>query len=331
MKHILRMFAVVGIVLLTALMAAGSCDKKNGGNKDNGVAGTATINVTDVKTTVAKLSDGTNIKLKASAFPASVSIAGSDAGLKLIMETPADIAEAFSLEVDGATGGLVVLVDSSITSADKLSVTADGFQGQDTSKKGAFADGSAGSPADGSSALTKKGMKIYSALVDKATYFPESNSTQPVIGCVANATDVPQFEAPNSNSDATGIGDLTAENSKTTVKEVDLAKELLKSTLKGGHKAVCYVASIGVSLRARAGDWLTNSTKKSIEVYAIGVKTDGLKLSEIINGTDDAKDLAILAGGFTAAEMKEILKNSKLAVGAKKLTISVVSDSDFAK
>ena len=333
MKHILKMFAVVGIVLLTASITALSCnkgDKSNNNNNNNsgGNGGTGgglcstnanaattlndkiVVTVTDAgKSVVTICPDGT-IKMLASKFPTTVAAAdATDSMQPVIGHTDKTTRiEVFTVKFKDATAGMMFAVSGNKTKASDITThaTSQSIPADYRSEDGVFIVGSA---ALGSLPYAFNIVSVFAKIAAPANAaeaaanvepfaFTASTTagkgTQPLLWCVASF--------PRDN--------------KTT-------------KLTGGQEAKCYIASRGASAlgtATTATDWLsqTGNFKKAIKVSFAGIRTDDTTLDNIGLGGSEG----VIATGLSGAQVGTIVTTvggaDRFALST--YTIEIISD-----
>ena len=314
MKQILRIFAVVGVILITALISAGSCDKK----KDGGGGGLdANIVVTATSGGPATVS-GSKITLSAAKFAAdAIGAAGTFMGAAVKSTETAKYKEAFTVEFKAATAGMILAVDGDKTDINKLT----------TPKPGATL------PTD---AAADKGVHI--TLENVAATADVGTLKKTAINIVATFADTTAVTADNA-ADAKAPFAFSA--SKTTGK---IAQPVLwcvaalpatvvatdgSGKLTGGQKAYCYVATRGESglgTAATATDWLATKApfKKMIKVSFAGLSTGDTAIKDLGIGTDAAKSLEAFNAGLDATKVAAMVtKLGKGKSGLSTYTIEV--------
>lgn len=287
MKQILRIFAVVGVILLTALISAGSCDKKGDDGGGNKLDANIEVGKVDGVSTV----DATKgmIKLLASKFPkAAAGVATDHADKAIVNTTAANYLKAFDVKFKAATAGMILAVNGDKTDVKTLTTPAPGNIKTDAAvNKGVHVTVITGT----ATGTLKPGANIYGVFADKtkptaATVgadkapfaFTPGAATQPVLWCVAT------LAATVLTPD--GSGKLT-----------------------GGQTATCYIASLGSkSLQDDATAWLATAApfKKKIKVSFAGINTGDLDLKSLGLG-DAAASLKAFNDGLTAANMAKIV------------------------
>ena len=348
MKQILKTFAVVGVILLTALMAAGSCDKTPAANKSNNnnnnsgdvVDGStklpevnaANIKIENLDATIAKINTASNaIYLKADAFPTKGT--GSDKlNYGSTVDNPlSDLKNGyikthstfrgqrtFDIKYDGAIGGIIMLMSrkgAEITFGEiQPKLPVNGNVPADSKVYPGGRDGVyAVATADAMHYTYDKGLNIISGLLDNFSY---AAGVRPGVWCYAVAPEI---------TDIITVTDLNAIGSKK---------------LLGGHTAKCGVTSLygdgnydGLGASGKATAWLTHAdaTVKEIKVSAIALKTDGSTVSNILKsvGTTDTERFNAIKGGPDNAAIKKLYDANKANFAVKNFTIKIVSDADF--
>ena len=207
MKQILRIFAVVGVILLTALISAGSCDKKKAGDGDSKIVVTA-------KEGVAKV-NGDKITILASKFPTAAAGVATDHVKKVVDGADTVRAEAFSVTYDKATAGMVVGVAGTVTDIKTIEIPMDltvtAYPNTEAADKNVNVV--MGSAAAG---LVSVGVNVFSPFASKTAAdnaFTAAADIQPVLICKSAIA----FTAAPKATDK----------------------------LTGGQKATCYVAALG--------------------------------------------------------------------------------------
>lgn len=325
-KQFLKILLSVGVLAFAASMSAFSCKVTGGGLNINGGSGNTSVDsnisleITGVDAALTKVSDNTNIKLKASAFPSVNAVPRTLNFEGVLNQAEARRKKAFDVAIKGATGGLLLTVKGNVTSIISTSTTTKApvsrIPNDATGNDGLYAVVSATVAQ-----LIPAGLSFFGVFANKnaptsttqttANVAPfaftsttdATNGIQPVLWCVAT------------------IPGITAAATAT-------------STLEGGHKASCYVASLGgtpsfADATARNA-WFnaTGNFKRKIRVRFFGIQTDKKAITKIgLPAFSDAMVVTEFNDGLDLLDMSGLVGSNNS--GSLTVEIEVVNDANF--
>ena len=335
MKQILRMFAIVGVVLLVASITALSCndaakklaDQLKDNNNSGGNGGTGgglcstnanaattlndkiVVTVTDAgKSVVTICPDGT-IKMLASKFPTTVAATATDTMKPVIGHTdPATRIEVFTVKFKDATGGMMFAVSGNKTKASDITTYG---TSQDIPDDARSEDGVFMVPYVNKGTV-KQAFNIVSVFARK--------------NAPANAAEAAANVSPFAFTASTTTGKGTQ---PVLWCVASFPRNDASTKLTGGQEAKCYIASVGASAlgtATTATDWLsqTGNFKKAIKVSFAGIRTDDTTLDNLGIGDGQALFQAGLSGAQVGTIVTTVGGADRFALST--YTIEIISD-----
>lgn len=338
---ILKSILALGVIAFAVTLSECSCGKSpadnnsgnnsdsgnnGGGNGNNGGGNTIfdikPLKFSDVNANLVKINNGTNILLKASAFPPNwAGIRGRLEDFDGLATTPDSTkTKAFDIEYDGATGGMIFVANGNIARADAIRTSGNVTTALNVTS-GIHMTTLTTLPATGTLGIGLNIVSIFAENVPNLTstqIAPDvapfafsattgANASKPVLWCIATIPSITDFSAADVGTKA----------------------------LTGGQKSSCYVATTGqegLGTAAIATAWFAASQpfKREIKVAVVGIKTDAKTIVNIgLPGGSDQANINTFADGFNGIDMGGLTVLNR-PVAFTKFNIKIVNDTDFA-